>query len=51
MQGAAYGTQVRIPFLRDLAVNVRFFITVPILILAEAGIDQRWNGDIQGPEQ
>lgn len=42
VQGQAYGTLVKIPFLRDLAVNVRFLIAVPILILAELGIDQKW---------
>jgi len=41
LQGEAYGTQIRIPFLQDLAVNVRFLIAVPILILAELEIDQR----------
>ena len=39
--GEAYSTQISIPFLRDLAVNVRFLIAVPILILAEFEIDQR----------
>lgn len=43
MQGQAYGSQIKIPFLRDFAVNVRFLIAVPILILAESGIDQRWH--------
>jgi hypothetical protein len=43
IQGQAYGTQVEVPFLRDLAVNVRFLIAVPILILAESRIDQRWR--------
>lgn len=43
IQGQAYGTQIKIPFLKDLAVNVRFLIAVPILILAESGIDQRWR--------
>ena len=43
IQGQAYGTQIKIPFLRDLAVNVRFLIAVPILILAESGIDRRWH--------
>ena len=42
-QGIAYGTQVTIPFLRDFAVNVRFLIALPILILAESRIDQRWR--------
>lgn len=43
VQGQAYGTQIKIPFLRDLAVNVRFLIAAPILILAESVIDRRWR--------
>lgn len=43
IQEQAYGTHTQIPFLRDLAVNVRFLIAVPILILAESGIDRRWR--------
>ena len=43
VHGDAYGTSVRIPFLRDFAVNVRFLIAVPILILAESSIDRRWR--------
>ena len=43
VHGDAYGTGVRIPFLRDFAVNVRFLIAVPILILAESSIDRRWR--------
>ena len=43
LQGLAWGPHIKIPFLRDLAVNVRFLITVPILILAESGIDRRWR--------
>jgi len=31
MQGQAYGSQIKIPFLRDFAVNVRFLIAVPDL--------------------
>jgi hypothetical protein len=42
-QGRAYGTQIMIPFLGDLAVNVRFLIAAPILILAESRIDRRWR--------
>jgi hypothetical protein len=41
MQGEAYGTRITIPFLRDLAVNVRLLIAVPILILAESEIDRK----------
>jgi hypothetical protein len=42
VQGLAWGRQIKIPFLRDLAVNARLLFAVPILILAESGIDQRW---------
>jgi hypothetical protein len=41
MQGQATGSRVRIPFLYDYAVNIRFLITLPLLILAEAIIDPR----------
>jgi hypothetical protein len=43
VQGQAYGSQIKITFFRDIAVNVRFLIAVPILILAESAIDQRWR--------
>jgi len=43
VQGQAYGSQITIPFLADIAVNVRFLIAVPILILAESGIHRRWR--------
>jgi hypothetical protein len=43
LHGDAYGTGVRLPFLRDFAVNVRFLIAAPILILAESPIDNRWR--------
>jgi len=43
LRGQAYGHEITIPFLRDFAVNVRFLIALPILILAESGIDQRWR--------
>jgi hypothetical protein len=42
-QGRAYGGQIQIPFLRDFAVNARFLIALPILILAESSIDKRWR--------
>jgi len=42
-QREAYGSQIQIPFLRDFAVNARFLIAVPILILAESAIDKRWH--------
>ena len=43
VQGQAWGHGLKIPFLRDFAVNVRFLIALPILILAESGIDQKWR--------
>jgi hypothetical protein len=43
VQGTALGKQVQVPFLRDFAVNVRFLVAVPILILAEHGIDDCWR--------
>src|SRR5208283_827411 len=43
VQGQAWKHGIKIPFLRDFAVNVRFLIALPILILAEPGIDQRWR--------
>jgi hypothetical protein len=43
LQGLAIGPYVRIPFLRDIAVNVRFFIGLPLLVIAEALIDPRLN--------
>ena len=42
-EGLAYRTQVKVPFLRDFAVNVRFLMALPILILAEPIIDRRWR--------
>jgi hypothetical protein len=43
VQGQILGHGVKIPFFRDFAVNVRFLIALPILILAESGIDQKWR--------
>jgi hypothetical protein len=42
-QGLAYGHNVKITFLRDFAVNLRFLVALPIFILAESKIDQRWR--------
>ncbi len=42
-QGLAWKRQIDIPFLRDLAVNVRLLIAVSILIVAESRIDRRWR--------
>ncbi len=41
MQGHAYGPRAQVPFLRDLAVSIRFLIAMPILLLSEIGIDRR----------
>jgi hypothetical protein len=41
--GLAWGKQVKIPFLRDFAINVRLLIAAPILILSESRIDRRWH--------
>ena len=43
MQGLAWGRQIQIPFLRDLAVNIRLLVALPILIAAESRIDWRWR--------
>jgi hypothetical protein len=40
-QGLAYGKHLEIPFVKDFAVNVRFLIALPLLILAEVRIDRR----------
>jgi hypothetical protein len=42
-QGLAYNRNLQIPFLRDFAVNVRFLVSLPILVLAELGIDRRFR--------
>jgi hypothetical protein len=43
VQGLAFGSQVKVPFLHDFAVNLRFLVALPILILAESRIDWRWR--------
>jgi len=43
LQRLAFGPNITIPFLRDFAVNVRFLIALPILIMAESGIDRHWR--------
>jgi|HubBroStandDraft_6_1064221.scaffolds.fasta_scaffold31578_1 hypothetical protein len=59
IQGLAYGNRLRIPFLHDFAVNIRFLVALPILILAEWSIDPHWrvlvvqflrSGLVQEPE-
>jgi hypothetical protein len=41
LQGVAVGSITKIPFLYDLAANVRFLIAGPLLIIAEIEIDPR----------
>jgi hypothetical protein len=43
LQGEAWGGAIKIPFLRDLAINVRLLIAAPILVLSESRIDRRWR--------
>jgi hypothetical protein len=40
-QGLGYGTGVKIPFLKDFSVNVRFLLSLPLLIASETGIDRQ----------
>lgn len=40
-QGLAFGKHIPIPFVQDFAVNVRFLIALPLLILSEVVIDSR----------
>jgi hypothetical protein len=42
-QGSAFDQSAKITFVRDFAVNVRFLVALPILILAESPIDRRWR--------
>jgi hypothetical protein len=42
-QGLALAPGVKVPFLEDLLVHVRFLISLPLLVLAQAVID-RWCG-------
>ena len=42
-QGLAVGPKVKIPFLFDCAVHVRFLMALPILILAETPIDPEFR--------
>jgi hypothetical protein len=40
-QGLAYGGGVEIPFLKDFSANVRFLLSLPLLITSEPGIDRQ----------
>src|SRR3954447_6142154 len=41
IQGRAFGSEVQVPFLRDISANVRFLIGLPLLVLAAVVIDPR----------
>ncbi len=41
LQGVAVGSTVKVPFLYDIAANVRFLIAGPLLLIAEIIIDPR----------
>jgi len=41
LQGLAFGGALRIPFLDDFPVSVRFFLALPLLIVAESVVDSR----------
>lgn len=40
-QGLAFGDLVQVPFLLDPSVHMRFLIALPLLVLAEIGVDAR----------
>jgi hypothetical protein len=41
LEGHALGGAIKVPFLRDIAANVRFLIAVPVLIFAELEVHRR----------
>ena len=41
LEGRAWGTSVEVPFLRDIDVNARFLVALPLFILAEVVVYQR----------
>jgi hypothetical protein len=41
LSGRAWGTAVKVPFLMDLDVHVRFLVALPLLIIAELVVHQR----------
>jgi hypothetical protein len=43
VQGLALSPSLRVPFLEDLLVHVRFLVALPLVVLAQAVID-RWGG-------
>ncbi len=40
-EGHAWGGGIRVPFLLDIDVHVRFLVTLPLLVLAELVVNQR----------
>ena len=47
LQGTAIGTGVKIPFLLDFPVAVRFLLVIPLMIVAERVIDARVTGALR----
>src|ERR1700739_4682756 len=43
LQGRAFGSQVRIPLLKDIGANIRLLLGIPLLVIAEVVIDPRLN--------
>jgi len=41
LQGLALGGSLKVPFLLDFSVSIRFLISVPLLIIAEVVLDER----------
>jgi hypothetical protein len=41
LEGQALGGQAAVPFMRDIEAHVRFFLTLPLLIVAELVVHQR----------
>jgi hypothetical protein len=48
LSGTAWGDRVRIPFLFDFSANIRFLVTLPLLILAQVVIDHKTKTAVGG---
>jgi len=46
VQGTAFGHAVRVPFLLDIAANVRLLLAIPVLLAAEGIVDRTAGGVI-----
>src|SRR3974377_1325663 len=44
VSGRAWGNAVRVPFLADIEVHLRFLLALPLLIVAELVVHQRLRG-------